>query len=369
MATHDYVIANQGFPAFRTDLNNALAAIVSNNSNGSSPSTTYAYQMWYDTGTNIWKMRNSDNDAWINLATFNQTNDTVNFTDSSTTIAGISTSASATVLTLADGSVAINPAGFVSVGGAATQGGEIRFLEDTDAGSNYTALKAGTISSNVTFTLPIADGSSGQFLKTDGSGTLAFATASTGAAGSNTQVQYNNSGSFAGDADFVWSAGTGLIINSQKELRLTDADDSAYVGIKSHATVSGSYTLTMPAATGSANQILVTDGSGNLSFTDNSGGTAWAAVKTSNYTASAGEGVFANTTSGAFTVTLPASPSLGDEVSIVDYAGTFDTNNLTVGRNSQKIEGSAADLTVSIERAGFTLVFTDSTQGWLLKDK
>ena len=58
MATHDYVIANQGFPSFRADLNSALSAIVSNNSNASSPSTTYAYQMWYDTSANIWKMRN-----------------------------------------------------------------------------------------------------------------------------------------------------------------------------------------------------------------------------------------------------------------------------------------------------------------------
>ena len=187
--------------------------------------------------------------------------------------------------------------------------------------------------------------------------------------GSNTQVQYNNSGSFGGDADLIWTAGTGLIINSQKELRLADTDDSAYIGLRSHATVSSSYTLTMPAATGTADQILVTDGSGNLSFTDNSGGTSWQAIKTGNYTASAGEGVFANTTAGAFTVTLPASPSLGDEVSIVDYAGTFDTNNLTVGRNSQPIMGTAADLTVSIERAGLTLAYVDSTQGWLLKDK
>ena len=187
--------------------------------------------------------------------------------------------------------------------------------------------------------------------------------------GSNTQIQYNNSGSFGGDADLIWTAGTGLIINSQKELRLADTDDSAYIGLRSHATVSGSYTLTMPAATGTADQILVTDGSGNLSFTDNSGGTSWQAIKTGNYTASAGEGVFANTTAGAFTVTLPASPSLGDEVSIVDYAGTFDTNNLTVGRNSQPIMGTAADLTVSIERAGLTLAYVDSTQGWLLKDK
>ena len=67
--------------------------------------------------------------------------------------------------------------------------------------------------------------------------------------------------------------------------------------------------------------------------------------------------------------TLPGSASIGDEISIIDYAGTFDTNNLTVGRNSHKIQGSAADLTVSTERAGFTLVYVDSTQGWLLKDK
>ena len=131
----------------------------------------------------------------------------------------------------------------------------------------------------------------------------------------------------------------------------------------------GTTVMTLPTADGNANQILITDGSGALSFADNSGGTSWQSVKTGNYTASAGEGVFANTTSSAFTVTLPASPSIGDEVSIKDYAGTFDTNNLTVGRNSQPIEGVAADLTVSVERAGFTLAYSDGTQGWLLKDK
>ena len=103
--------------------------------------------------------------------------------------------------------------------------------------------------------------------------------------------------------------------------------------------------------------------------TEISAGTSWQTEKTSSFTAVAGEGYFVNTTSGAITVTLPASPSLGDEVSIIDASGTADTNNITVGRNSENIQGSAADLTISTERAAFTLVYFNSTQGWLLKDK
>jgi len=127
--------------------------------------------------------------------------------------------------------------------------------------------------------------------------------------------------------------------------------------------------LSWPTSDGTANYILKTDGSASLSWTEMSGGTSWQAVQSTGFTAAAGKGYFCNTTSAAFTVTLPGSPSLGDEVTIVDYAGTADTNNITVGRNSLKIMGSAADLTVAIERAAFTLVYSDSTYGWLLKDK
>ena len=67
MATHDYVIANGTGAAVRSDLNNALAAIVSNNSSSSAPSTTYAYQFWADTNTNILKIRNSANNGWVKL--------------------------------------------------------------------------------------------------------------------------------------------------------------------------------------------------------------------------------------------------------------------------------------------------------------
>jgi len=99
------------------------------------------------------------------------------------------------------------------------------------------------------------------------------------------------------------------------------------------------------------------------------GGTSWQAVKTSSFTAVAGEGYFVNTTGGVITATLPASATIGNEVSIIDYAGTADTNNITIGRNGHNIQGAASDMTVSTERAAFTLVYVDSTQGWLLKDK
>jgi len=121
----------------------------------------------------------------------------------------------------------------------------------------------------------------------------------------------------------------------------------------------------------SNDQILTSTTAGVLSWVDNSGGTSWQAViADATKTAVAGEGYFINTTSNACTLTLPAG-TLGDEVSVIDYAGTFDTNNLTVTPASgENIQGGVADasLTVATERAGFTLAYTDGTQGWLLRN-
>ena len=69
-------IANQGFPSFRSDLNDALGALVTQNSGATAPSTTFANMIWYDTANNLVKMRNEDNDAWITLFSLNQTADT-----------------------------------------------------------------------------------------------------------------------------------------------------------------------------------------------------------------------------------------------------------------------------------------------------
>jgi len=180
----------------------------------------------------------------------------------------------------------------------------------------------------------------------------------------------------------VGPKGTGLLevlgATNPGSIQLNCESNSHGIKLTSPPHSSGqSYELKFPTGNVTADRFLKVDsvsgsgatGVGQLSFAEVSGGTSWQAVKTSDFTAVAGEGYFVNTTSGAVTATLPSSASIGDEVSIIDYAGTADTNNITVGRNSHNIQGSAADLTVSTERAGFTLVYVDSTQGWLLKDK
>lgn len=88
-------------------------------------------------------------------------------------------------------------------------------------------------------------------------------------------------------------------------------------------------------------------------------------AKTANFTAVAGNGYFVNTTSGAITVTLPASPSAGDLVGIKDYANTADTNNITIARNGSNIQGTANDFTISTEGLSIILIYVDGTQGWV----
>ena len=233
--------------------------------------------------------------------------------------------------------------------------------------------------------------------------------------GSDTFVQYNSSGSFAGSSNLTFS-GTTLAIQTatalnltattlsyttatgvnltvtnftatnsttinatfsstanfltRSEVRFQDAAGGEYVGLRSSTTVSASYTLNLPTATGTANQVIQTDGSGNLSFVTVSGGAAWQTVQSTSFTATAKYGYFIDTSTTAITATLPASPTIGDFIQFIDYSGTFDTNNLTIARNGNKIQGDATDLTVSVERAGLTLIYTgSSTQGWLLETK
>ena len=93
-------------------------------------------------------------------------------------------------------------------------------------------------------------------------------------------------------------------------------------------------------------------------------------VISANETVQAGAQILVDTSGGARTITLPASPAAGDEVTFMDSENTFDSNNLTIGRNSSNINGAGSDLVVANERAAFTLVYSgDSTVGWQYKTR
>ena len=95
----------------------------------------------------------------------------------------------------------------------------------------------------------------------------------------------------------------------------------------------------------------------------------YATITDSNtpYTSVAGAQIFANTSSNPITVNLPLSPSVGDEVTLIDTRASWASNNLTVGRNGQPINTAASDLTLSNAGQSITLVYIDATRGWAYK--
>ena len=96
------------------------------------------------------------------------------------------------------------------------------------------------------------------------------------------------------------------------------------------------------------------------------GGIDWCTTaKTAAFCAASGSGYLVNTTSTAFTATLPCAPTEGDQISFVDFAGTFDSNALTLGRGGLKIKGSCACATVVTDRGAVTIIYTGTTQGWI----
>ncbi len=136
----DYVVSNGTGAAVRSDINGQLAAIVTNNSGATEPATTYAFQWWADTTTGLLKIRNAANSAWVELLELDGEFGSKTF----------------------NGNITLNAQG------------DLRFA-DSDS-SNWLAFQApATVASNVTWTLPNADGSSNQTLVTNGSGTLSWA--------------------------------------------------------------------------------------------------------------------------------------------------------------------------------------------------
>jgi len=241
MAQHDYNIANQSFPSFRSDLNNALSAIQTCNSGTSRPTGAVAGQIWLDTtSATTPTLKYYDGADDISLATLDHSANTVNWLDSTVSITGLTTTATGTVLTLSDSSLTS------SVNLILQNQKEIRFSETTANGTNYVGFKApASLSADKIWVLPSADGTAGQFLKTDGAGNLSF-----------------DSLSFATPLAVIGNATAG------SEIRLPEDTDngSNYVAIKAPDNLASNLTLTLPSADGTSGQVLQTNGSGVLSF-------------------------------------------------------------------------------------------------------
>jgi hypothetical protein len=119
-------------------------------------------------------------------------------------------------------------------------------------------------------------------------------------------------------------------------------------------------TITIPAGATITN-------SGTQTGFGRSGAVDWqTSIKTSDFTAVSGEGYFVDTSSGAVTVTLPASPSAGAIVSVKDYANSADTNAITLARNGSNIDGAAENVDMVVEGIAVTIVYADATKGWLV---
>jgi len=157
-----------------------------------------------------------------------------------------------------------------------------------------------------------------------------------------------------------WEVGLGTYSSANTFARTTIYSSSNAGSAVTFSAGTKDVFITMAAA-----RSLQLDASGNVTPSIN-GTLAWQSVQTGNFTAVAGNAYPVNTTSGAVTVTLPASPTAGNIVQLTDYAGTWGTNNVSVARNGSKINGSAQNIILNLQRQSAAFVYIDVTQGWII---
>ena len=178
------------------------------------------------------------------------------------------------------------------------------------------------------------------------------------------QTPSNNDGLFYNTTTSLWESKS--IVTA---LGYTPYNASNPSGYLSTVSLTANVTGTLPVANGgtgitavgAAGNVLTSDGTAWVSQLPASGGLTYTTVKTANFTASVNTGVQTNTSGGAFTVTLPASPAVGAQVVVVDSANSWATNNLTIGRNGSTIEGDASDLVCDISGVSVQLIYNGTT--------
>jgi hypothetical protein len=164
-------------------------------------------------------------------------------------------------------------------------------------------------------------------------------------------------------------------LTANRTVTMPDSAERVFI-VQDATTRSASlYTLTIKTVSGTG--IALPVGSTSLVYSDGTNVNLGLQTKGyvtpgATYTTVNGDQVLVDTSGGGIgapvTINLPASPSVGDEVHFIDSGANLASNNLTIGRNSSNILGSASDLTVSTNGAAFTLVYVNATRGWAYKD-
>jgi len=164
-------------------------------------------------------------------------------------------------------------------------------------------------------------------------------------------------------------------LTAARTVTMPDAAERVFIVEDATARSSSNYTLTVKTVSGTGLALPV--GSTTVLYSDGTNITGKLQTKgyytpPSTYTAVNGDQLLINTSGSgigtAVTINLPTSPAIGNEVTFIDSGNAFASNNLTIGRNSSNILGSASDLVVSANGAAFTLVYVNATRGWIYKD-
>jgi hypothetical protein len=164
-------------------------------------------------------------------------------------------------------------------------------------------------------------------------------------------------------------------LTANRTVTMPDSAERVFIVEDATARSSSNYTLTVKTVSGTGLALPI--GSTTVLYSDGTNITGKLQTKgyytpSANYTAVNGDQILVDTSGGGIgapvTITLPASPAIGNEVHFIDSGSNLSSNNLTIGRNGQPILGTASDLTVSTNGSAFTLVYVNATRGWIYKD-